>query len=178
MNNKYYIETYGCQMNVYDSELVASFLEKSGYQSTSDYNNADVVFLNTCSIRDNAENTVHRKLENLAHLKKQNPKMMIGVLGCMAQNLKNDLMESKPYVDIVLGPDSYRKIHEILENRNKTNGHYVDTKLSNDIKSGKHFNPINSTHLNEANKENFDLQTYKQFLSFIKFQEMMDKYNT
>ena len=126
----YFIETYGCQMNVYDSELVASFLEKSGYQSTSDYNKADVVFLNTCSIRDNAENTVHRKLENLAHLKKQNPKMMIGVLGCMAQNLKNDLMESKPYVDVVLGPDSYRKIPEILENRNKTNGHFVDTKLS------------------------------------------------
>ena len=126
----YFIETYGCQMNVYDSELVASFLEKSGYQSTSDYNNADVVFLNTCSIRDNAENTVHRKLENLAHLKKQNPKMMIGVLGCMAQNLKNDLKESKPYVDVVLGPDSYRKIPEILENRNKTNGHFVDTKLS------------------------------------------------
>jgi len=126
----YFIETYGCQMNVYDSELVASFLEKSGYQSTTDYNNADVVFLNTCSIRDNAENTVHRKLENLAHLKKQNPKMIIGVLGCMAQNLKNDLMESKPYVDVVLGPDSYRKIPEILENRNKTNGHFVDTKLS------------------------------------------------
>jgi len=126
----YFIETYGCQMNVYDSELVASFLEKSGYQSTSDYKNADVIFLNTCSIRDNAENTVHRKLENLAHLKKQNPKMMIGVLGCMAQNLKNDLMESKPYVDVILGPDSYRKIPEILESRNKTNGHFVDTKLS------------------------------------------------
>ena len=117
-------------MNVYDSELVASFLEKSGYQSTSDYNKADVIFLNTCSIRDNAENTVHRKLENLAHLKRQNPKMMIGVLGCMAQNLKNDLMESKPYVDVILGPDSYRKIPEILESRNKTNGHFVDTKLS------------------------------------------------
>ena len=129
-NKTYFIETYGCQMNVYDSELVASFLEKSGYQSTSDYNKADVIFLNTCSIRDNAENTVHRKLENLAHLKRQNPKMMIGVLGCMAQNLKNDLMESKPYVDVILGPDSYRKIPEILESRNKTNGHFVDTKLS------------------------------------------------
>ncbi|MAV59573.1 MAG: tRNA (N6-isopentenyl adenosine(37)-C2)-methylthiotransferase MiaB [Candidatus Marinimicrobia bacterium] len=126
----YFIETYGCQMNVYDSELVASFLEKSGYQSTSDYNSADVIFLNTCSIRDNAENTVHRKLENLAYLKKQNPKMMIGVLGCMAQNLKNELMESKPYVDVILGPDSYRKIPEILESRNKTNNHFVDTKLS------------------------------------------------
>jgi len=129
-NKTYFIETYGCQMNVYDSELVASFLEKSGYQFTPDYNKADVIFLNTCSIRDNAENTVHRKLENLAHLKRQNPKMMIGVLGCMAQNLKNDLMESKPYVDVILGPDSYRKIPEILESRNKTNGHFVDTKLS------------------------------------------------
>ena len=126
----YYIETYGCQMNVYDSELVAGFLEKSGYRSVTDYKNADVIFLNTCSIRDNAEETVHRKLENLEYLKKQNPKRMIGVLGCMAQNLKDDLMESKPFVDIVLGPDSYRKIPEILENRNKVNGHFVDTKLS------------------------------------------------
>ena len=130
VDKTYHIETYGCQMNVYDSELVASFLEKSGYKSISDYKKADVIFLNTCSIRENAEDTVHRKLENLEYLKKQNPKRMIGVLGCMAQNLKDDLMESKPYVDIVLGPDSYRKIPEILENRSKVNGHFVDTRLS------------------------------------------------
>ena len=126
----YFIETYGCQMNVYDSELVAGFLEKSGYKSVQDYKEADVIFLNTCSIRDNAEETVHRKLESLEYLKRQNPKRMIGVLGCMAQNLKDDLMESKPYVDVILGPDSYRKIPEILESRSRTNGHFVDTKLS------------------------------------------------
>ena len=126
----YHIETYGCQMNVYDSELVAGLLEKSGYSPADDFRTADVIFLNTCSIRDNAEETVYRKLENIAYLKLENPKKMIGVLGCMAQNLKDDLMEAKPYVDIILGPDSYRKIPEILEARNTTSGHLVDTKLS------------------------------------------------
>ncbi len=126
----YHIETYGCQMNVYDSELVAGLLEKSGYSPADDYKTADILFLNTCSIRDNAEETVHRKLENIAYLKHENPGRMIGVLGCMAQNLKNDLMEAKPYVDVILGPDSYRKIPEILEARKTTNGHLVDAKLS------------------------------------------------
>lgn len=126
----YHIETYGCQMNVYDSELVAGLLEKSGYLPADDFRTADVIFLNTCSIRDNAEETVHRKLENIAYLKQENPKKLIGVLGCMAQNMKDDLMEAKPYVDIILGPDSYRIIPEILAARNTTNGHIVDTKLS------------------------------------------------
>ncbi len=126
----YHIETYGCQMNVYDSELVSGLLEKSGYFQADNYENADIIFLNTCSIRDNAEETVHRKLENISYLKQQDPKKIIGVLGCMAQNLKNDLLESKPYVDIILGPDSYRNIPDILKARKDTNGHIVDTKLS------------------------------------------------
>ena len=127
---QYYIDTYGCQMNVYDSELVAGLLEKCGYQETRTINNADAIFLNTCAIREKAEETVHNKLNSLHHLKKKNPKMILGVLGCMAQNLKNELLASKPYVDVILGPDSYRRIPEIIHQRQNQNGHQVDTRLS------------------------------------------------
>jgi len=142
-NNRYYIETYGCQMNVYDSELVGGQLEKLGYKHTKKIDSADLIFLNTCSIREKAEETVHNKLENLHYLKKRNPKLLIGVLGCMAQNLKDEILESKPYVDIVLGPDSYRKIFDILQFRNTQNGSIVDTKLSkfevyNDLFPSRH----------------------------------------
>ena len=130
MNNTYYIETYGCQMNVYDSELIANQLIKTGYSETKSIENADIIFLNTCSIREKAEETVHNRLINLEHLKKKKPDMLIGVVGCMAQNLKNDLLESKPYVDIILGPDSYRKIPEIISSRKNNISHVVDTKLS------------------------------------------------
>ena len=129
-NNRYYIETYGCQMNVYDSELVANQLKNIGYIETKNLETADIIFLNTCSIREKAEETVHNKLNNLEYLKKKNPNMIIGVLGCMAQNLKNDLLESKPFVDVILGPDSYRKIPEIIRNRKQNLNHVVDTKLS------------------------------------------------
>ena len=130
MNNKYYIETYGCQMNVYDSELVGGQLEKLGYKHTKEIDNADLIFLNTCSIREKAEETVYNRLNNFEHLKRKNPSLLIGVLGCMAQNLKDDILESKPYVDIILGPDSYRNIPKILENRSSSIDHLVDTKLS------------------------------------------------
>ena len=103
----YYIETYGCQMNVYDSELVSKMMEQSGYNKSDDLNSADAIFLNTCSIREKAEETVHNRLENFQHLKRKNPSLLIGVLGCMAQNLKDVILEDKPYVDIILGPDSY-----------------------------------------------------------------------
>jgi len=130
MNKTYYIETYGCQMNVYDSELVATQLESSGYKKTTKIESADAIFLNTCAIREKAEDTVHNRLSNLHVLKKKNPSVILGVLGCMAQNLKNDLLESKPYVDVILGPDSYRRIPDIIKSREQTNGHLVDTKLS------------------------------------------------
>ena len=130
MSNKYYIETYGCQMNVADSELVSSQLEKIGYISSETIENADLIFLNTCSIREKAEETVHNRLDSLHYLKKNNPKVLIGVIGCMAQNLKNELLESKPYVDIILGPDSYRRLSSIIKDRNSNLNHIVDTKLS------------------------------------------------
>ena len=127
--NKYFIETYGCQMNVYDSELVASLLKKSGYSETSKIESADVIFLNTCAIREKAEETVHNRLDSLHYLKRRNPNLLLGVLGCMAKNLKDGILESRPYVDVVLGPDSYRKLSDILNDR-KTSDHFVDTRLS------------------------------------------------
>lgn len=130
MNNKYYIETYGCQMNVYDSELVGGQLEKLGYSNTDNVENADLIFLNTCSIREKAEDTVHNRLNNLHHLKKKNPKLLIGLLGCMAQNLKDDILESKPFVDIILGPDSYRNLEDIIKYRKTDINNIVDTRLS------------------------------------------------
>ena len=130
MSNKYYIETYGCQMNVYDSELVGGQLEKLGYSTTRDIEKAELIFLNTCSIREKAEETVHNRLNNLHHLKKKNPEILIGLLGCMAQNLKDDILESKPYVDIILGPDSYRSLFDIIKYRKTELNNIVDTKLS------------------------------------------------
>jgi len=129
-NLHYYIETYGCQMNIYDSELVAGLLEKCGFSETREINNADAVFLNTCAIREKAEDTVHNRLNSLQYLKKKKPGMILGILGCMAQNLKNELLESKPYVDVILGPDSYRRIPDIIHQRQNQNGHQVDTRLS------------------------------------------------
>tara|TARA_Y100000768_G_scaffold52358_1_gene34430 strand:- start:62 stop:1372 length:1311 start_codon:yes stop_codon:yes gene_type:complete len=127
--NKYYIETYGCQMNVYDSELVASLLKKTGYSETKQIELADVIFLNTCAIREKAEETVHNRLDSLHFLKKKNPNLLLGVLGCMAKNLKDGILESRPFVDVVLGPDSYRKLPDILNDR-KSSDHFVDTRLS------------------------------------------------
>ncbi len=129
-NPHYFIETFGCQMNVADSELVAGMLQKCGYSETRDMTRADVIFMNTCAIREKAEETVHHRLDSIQHLKKHKPEMIFGVLGCMAQNLKNDLLESKPYVDVILGPDSYRRIPEIINKRKEQNGHEVDTRLS------------------------------------------------
>ena len=117
-------------MNVSDSELVESILIKKGYKAINDPDNADVLFVNTCSIREHAEDKVHSLLGRYNVLKSKKPDMIIGVLGCMAQSLKHDILENKPYVDIVLGPDSYRKLPELL-NRHKINKQsLVDTEFS------------------------------------------------
>jgi len=130
MSKSYYIETYGCQMNVADSELVSGLLTKAGYSEAKDIYNADAIFVNTCAIREHAEEKIHSRLGYYHQIKKKNPKMIIGLLGCMAQNLKEDILESKPYVDIVLGPDSYRRLPDMIEKRNGNSTHLVDTKLS------------------------------------------------
>ncbi|MBA65863.1 MAG: tRNA (N6-isopentenyl adenosine(37)-C2)-methylthiotransferase MiaB [Candidatus Marinimicrobia bacterium] len=127
---KYYIETYGCQMNVADSELIEAMLENEGYIVSNDPWKSDVIFINTCSIREKAEEKIHSQLGRWDLIKKQKPEILIGVLGCMAQNLKQDLLENRPFVDIVLGPDSYRNLPTLLKRKLKDRNSIVDTKLS------------------------------------------------
>jgi len=112
---KYFIESYGCAMNFNDSEIVASILAKEGYASTKDFNEADLVLMNTCSIRDNAEVRVRNKLANYAVIKKRNKSALIGVLGCMAERLKDKLLEEEKMVDIVVGPDGYRTLPALIK---------------------------------------------------------------
>ena len=130
MSKTYYIHTYGCQMNVADSELVESILVDQGYVSSIDPNTADVIFINTCSIREHAEDKVHSQLGRYELIKKNRPNVMIGVLGCMAQSLKHDLLEKRSFVDIILGPDSYRRLPDMLNRSKDQPKSLVDTKLS------------------------------------------------
>src|SRR5688572_23522148 len=111
---KLYIESYGCQMNFSDSEIVASILNENGFDTTSDINSADVVFLNTCSIRDKAEQTVRYRLTHINGLKKRNPELLVGVLGCMAERLKSKFLEEEKIVDLVAGPDAYRDLPQLI----------------------------------------------------------------
>ena len=111
---KLYIESYGCQMNFSDSEIVTSIMHDNGFDTTSKAETADVIFLNTCSIRDNAEQKVRNKLKQFIQLKKRKPEMLIGVLGCMAERLKSKLLEEEKIVDMVVGPDAYRELPSLI----------------------------------------------------------------
>ncbi|MCG8410759.1 MAG: tRNA (N6-isopentenyl adenosine(37)-C2)-methylthiotransferase MiaB [Bacteroidales bacterium] len=110
-----YIETYGCQMNVADSEIVASVLEEKGYKVVEDIDSADVILVNTCSIRENAEQRVWGRLDVFKQIKKKKPEVIVGVIGCMAERLKEKLLEEEKIVDLVVGPDAYRDLPNILE---------------------------------------------------------------
>jgi len=110
MSKKVYIETYGCQMNVADSEIVVSILSKAGYEPTENINDAGLILINTCSIRDNAEQRIWGRLKAISHLKKQKNDLKIGIIGCMAERLKEKLIETDQLVDIVVGPDAYREL--------------------------------------------------------------------
>ncbi len=111
---KLYIESYGCQMNFSDSEIVASILQKDGFDTTSDIKEADVIFLNTCSIREKAEQTIRDRLTHIKGFKKQKPELLVGVLGCMAERLKSKLLEEEKIVDLVAGPDAYRDLPQLI----------------------------------------------------------------
>ena len=111
---KLYIESYGCQMNFSDSEIVTSILQEGGYATTANFENADVILLNTCSIRDNAEQKVRNRLNNFGYLKKKRPDLIVGVLGCMAERLKTKFLEEEKILDVVAGPDSYRDLPNLL----------------------------------------------------------------
>ena len=112
---KLYLESYGCQMNFADSEVVASILVKDGYETTRNVDEADVVFINTCSIRENAEAKVRKRLTEFKSKKVTNPNLVIGILGCMAERLKKDLLEEEKLVDLIAGPDSYRDLPNLIE---------------------------------------------------------------
>ncbi len=122
---KLYIESYGCQMNFSDSEIVASILANEGFNTTQQMEEADLVLINTCSIREKAEQTVRKRLEKFNAVKKINPSMKVGVLGCMAERLKSKFLEEEKIVDMVVGPDAYKDlpnlVQEIDEGRNAVN---------------------------------------------------------
>ncbi|MRJ08227.1 tRNA (N6-isopentenyl adenosine(37)-C2)-methylthiotransferase MiaB [Ornithobacterium rhinotracheale] len=114
-DRKLFLESYGCQMNFSDSEIVASILSKEGFSTTNVLEDADLILLNTCSIREKAEQTVRKRLNQFNAIKKTNPKLLVGVLGCMAERLKDKFLEEEHIVDLVVGPDAYRDLPNLLQ---------------------------------------------------------------
>jgi tRNA-2-methylthio-N6-dimethylallyladenosine synthase len=114
-SRKFYIESYGCAMNFADSEVVASILQEQGFGATKNLEEADLILVNTCSIREKAETTVRKRLSDFRSLKKNNPGMLVGVLGCMAERLKSKFLEEEKLVDLVVGPDAYRSLPSLIE---------------------------------------------------------------
>src|SRR6187551_2341941 len=111
---RFYIESYGCQMNFSDSEIVASILASIQYIPTREIENANLILLNTCSIREKAEETIRKRLRTIDKIKLSKPGTMVGILGCMAERLKQSLLEEEKLVDIVVGPDAYRDLPRLL----------------------------------------------------------------
>ena len=127
----FYIESYGCAMNFADSEVVAAILNESGFGATRNVDEADLIFINTCSIREKAEQTVRKRLTEFRKLKKQRPGMLVGVLGCMAERLKSKFLEEEKLVDMVVGPDAYRTLPGLVEEA-ETGQKAVNVLLSRD----------------------------------------------
>jgi len=130
-HKRFYIESYGCQMNFSDSEIVASILNNEGFGATRNYQEADLVLINTCSIREKAEQTVRKRLTEFKKLKQHKPGMLVGVLGCMAERLKAKFLEEEQLVDIVVGPDAYRSLPALVEEA-ETGQKAVNVLLSRD----------------------------------------------
>ena len=128
---RFYIESYGCQMNFSDSEIVASILNDQGFGATHDYQDADLVLINTCSIREKAEQTIRNRLTEFKRLKQNKPGVLVGVLGCMAERLKAKFLEEEQLVDIVVGPDAYRSLPALVEEA-ETGQKAVNVLLSRD----------------------------------------------
>ena len=126
---KIFIETYGCQMNVGDSEIVVSIMQQEGYFYTEEITEADIILINTCSIRDNAEQRIWGRLTEMRRLRKQKPSLKIGIIGCMAERLKEQLLEGDLAVDIVAGPDAYRDLPRLVRDA-ESGGKGVNVLLS------------------------------------------------
>ncbi len=131
LGRRYFLETYGCQMNEYDSSLVAGLLEARGYTPTDDPGAAQLILVNTCSVRDKAEETALEKLRSIAHHRRRNPAVRLGVLGCMAENRRESILERIPEVDILLGPDHYDRLGDLLDHPNP--GQKLTSALGPDI---------------------------------------------
>ena len=114
MNKRIYIETYGCQMNVVDSEVIFSIMRKEGYERTTVMEDADIILANTCSVRDNAEQRIWGRIEVFRKMKESNPGVIVGIVGCMAERLKEELTKTGK-VDLVAGPDTYRTIPDMIK---------------------------------------------------------------
>ena len=127
----FYIESYGCAMNFADSEVVASILQSNGFGATKNVAEADLIFVNTCSIREKAEATVRKRLTEFRSLKKSNPGMLVGVLGCMAERLKEKFLQEEKLVDLVVGPDAYRSLPGLIEEA-ETGQKAINVLLSRD----------------------------------------------
>ena len=127
---KLFIQSYGCAMNFSDSEIVASILSKEGYSITNTIENSDLILINTCSIREKAEETIRNRLRNINVIKKNKPSLIIGILGCMAERLKEKLLNEEKIVDIVAGPDSYRDLPKLVSNVIENKEKSVNTILS------------------------------------------------
>jgi tRNA-2-methylthio-N6-dimethylallyladenosine synthase len=142
---KLFIESYGCAMNFSDSEIVASILSVNGFNTTQILEEADLVLVNTCSIRDKAEQTIRKRLEKYNAVKRINPKMKVGVLGCMAERLKSQFLEEEKIVDLVVGPDAYKDLPNLLaeveEGRDAINVILSKEETYGDIA------PVSYTHL-------------------------------
>ena len=130
IGKKLYVETYGCQMNFADTEIVNGIMGKSGYDITENIDDSAIILINTCSIRENAEARVLQRLTEIKKYKKKNPKLVVGIIGCMAERLKRDLVTKKGVVDLVLGPDEYRKLPSLIDNLIDTGEKGIAVKLS------------------------------------------------
>ncbi len=137
MEKQLYIETYGCQMNVNDSEVVAAILKDEGFVYNENINEADLILINTCSIRENAENRVFQRLQDVKKLRAANENLLIGVIGCMAERLKDQLLDNKLLADLVVGPDAYRNLPELVviaeKSKRAINVHLSATETYGDI---------------------------------------------
>jgi tRNA-2-methylthio-N6-dimethylallyladenosine synthase len=130
LNQNLFIETYGCQMNLADTEVVYGIMNKHGFNQSSDINKANIILLNTCSIREHAEAKIFQRLHELKKLKQKNPALLVGVIGCMAERLRRDLFGKTDVVDLVIGPDEYRKIPQLIENLIDTGEKGIAVRLS------------------------------------------------